>query len=420
MKGGLICLMTALAFLIAGTAGCSKESPVQSGPTEKKLNPTDGPGGFAMSYLKGLAKTRQASEIRSGDNVNFNLGSIKGSTAFYFLLYNVGNSPIFNVTLTVGDTIFSLYPAKIDTLAPGTDLGILPIVKVNAFHGTSFDGVGLRPLMKKGVNGATLRIAGITKTAQGRDTAVTLSVGLTIEALIMDFSFHGLGGEIDLESPSMTAMGSFLRDSSLSLAMASTWPLYYPANYKSDKMKQGTGCFADDIRDTSMRIVNTGNVPLAVTQYPSSSFPVFTASVAPGDSINVPAAAGKYIIDGNHAIADPKRMTMHTDGKCYFEFTSPYGLTCGTYFDWNAFKMLSTGSSCPGLGVSMQRLTTDTTLLYWSRIGTCADTTAVYRLYRMSPDSLVAQYKETINGPVEQYVNQTYKDLLIQLRREPN
>jgi hypothetical protein len=38
----------------------------------------------------------------------------------------------------------------------------------------------------------------------------------------------------------------------------------------------------------------------------------------------------------------------------------------------------------------------------------------------MSPDSLVAQYKETINGPVEQYVNQTYKDLLIQLRREPN
>jgi hypothetical protein len=417
MKRGSIYLVAVVAFFIAGLAGCSKESPVQSGPTEKKLNPNDGPGGFGMSYLKGLAKTREASKIRTGDNVEFNLGNIKGSTAFYFLLYNVGNSPITNVTLTIADTMFSLYPANIDTLDPGTDLGILPIVKVNAFHGTSFDGVGLRPLMRQGVNSATLRIRGTTKTPQGNDTTVVLTAGLTIQALVMDFQFHGLGGAVDLGSPSLTSLGSFLRDSSLNVSMPASWPAYYPANYHSDKMKQYTGCYGTDARDTVMSIVNTGNVPLAITQHPSGAFPVFTASVAPGDSISVPKASGRYIIDGNHTIADPRRITLHTDGKCYFEFSIPYGLTCGTYFDWDAFKMLSAGV-CPGTQNSLQRLTSDTALMYWTRIGTCADTTAVYALFSMSPDSIVARYKETKSGPVEQYANQTYKDLLTQLRKE--
>ena len=313
--------------------------------------------------------------------------------------------------------MFSLYPAKIDTLDPGTDLGILPVVKVNAFHGTSFDGVGLRPLMKQGLNSATLRIQGTTKTLQGNDTTVMLSAGLTVEALIMNFDFRGPGGVVGLESPSLTAMGSFLRDSSLSVSMPATWPVYYPANYHTDMMMQYKGCYGSDARDTAMRIVNSGNVPIAVIRHPSGSVPVFTASVAPGDSISVPDAAGKYIIDGNHAIADPKRITLHTDGKCYFEFSVPPAPTCGTYFDYDAFKRLPM-DNCSGTQNGMQRLTSDTTLMYWTRIGTCADTTAVYALFWMSPDSIVARYNETVNGPVEQYVNQTYKDLLTRLRQE--
>jgi hypothetical protein len=414
MRGKGLFIMVAVALFIAGITGCSKESPVQTGPVEKTLTTTQGAGGFGMSYLKGLAKTRNASKVQSGGNVNFNLGSIKGSTAFYFLLYNVGNSLITNVTLTMSDTMFSVYPAAMDTLVPGTDLGMLPVIKVSAFHGTSLDGVGSRSIMKQGANGATLHIQGTTKTAGGADTVVTLSAGLQLQALVMDFSFYGLGGEVNLSAPKTSSMGRFLPDSGMSVSMPSTWMAYYPCNFKFNTDFSKT-CYRDDARDTLIKILNTGNVPVVVTEYLATSTPVVKASVAPGDSLVIPNAQGRYVIDGNHTTADPKRMNLHTDGQFYFEFDVPVRPTCGTYFDWDAFKLFPS-RDCNGTQTSLQRLDSDSTLMYWTRKGTCADTTSEYTLFLMSPDSIVAQYKETVNGPVEQYVNQTYKDLLTQLR----
>jgi hypothetical protein len=408
-------MILCLAIFIAGISGCSKVSPVQPNTVEKKLSPYDGPGGFAMSYLKGLAKTKGATEVKSGENAKFDLGSIKGSTAFYFLLYNIGNRPITNVSLTIADTMFSLYPSKIDTLVPGTDIGILPIVKVNAFHGTSIDGVGSRSLMKMGLNSATLAIQGTTKTQSGADTAVSLSVGLRVQAMVMNFKVSGLGGVVNLESPAMSAMGRFLSDSAQSVSMPSAWPVYYPGNFNFDKLK-GSGCYRSEARDTAIKILNSGNAALRVMQYPSGSFPSVSASIPPGDSLTIPHAAGDFIIDGNHTVADPQKITLHTDGKCYFEFTAPPAPTCGTFFDWNAFKMFGAQSGCANVQITMHRLDSDTTLMYWERKGQCADTTSLYALFYMSPDSMVAQYKETSSGPVEKYVNQTFKDLLTQLR----
>jgi hypothetical protein len=416
MKCKCVCLLACM-LLIAGFSGCSKESPVQAQPTEKNLSSTQGPGGFGISYMKGLAKLRKASKAQSGENVNFNLGSIRGSTAFYFLLYNVGKSLITNVTLTVSDTSFSVYPAAMDTLIPGTDIGMLPVVKVNAIHGTPFDGVGYRSIMKQGANSAVLHIQGTTKTSHGADTVVALSAGLTLQALVMDFRFFGPGGDINLEIPKMSSMGRFLYDSAISVSMPATWVGYYPENYNFNTNLTYKGCYKNDVRDTAMKIRNTGNVTLGITQFPSGSAPTVQATLSPGDSLVIAKAAGRYIIDGNHTVANPQRMSLHTDGKFYFQFDVPYSPTCGTFFDWDAFKVMPKNSTCAEISNEMRRLDSDTTLMYMARKGTCADSSYSYTLYYMSPDSMVARYKDSLGTPVEYYVNETYKNLLTQLRK---
>jgi hypothetical protein len=416
MKSKCVCLLAGM-FLIAGFVGCSKESPVQTQPTEKNLSSTQGPGGFGISYMKGLAKLRKTSKVQSGENVNFNLGSIKGSTAFYFLLYNVGKSLITNVTLTVSDSSFSVYPAAMDTLATGTDIGMLPVVKVNAIHGTSFDGVGYRSIMKQGANSAVVRIQGTTKTSHGVDTVVALSVGLNLQALVMDFKFYGPGGDVNFEIPKMSLMGRFLYDSAISVAMPATWVGYYPENFKFVLNSGSRGCYNNDIRDTAMKIRNTGNVPLGITQFPTGSAPTVQATVSPGDSLVIAKAAGRYIVDGNHTVANPQRMSLHTDGKFYFQFDVPYAPTCGTFFDWDAFKLMPKSNTCAEIANEMRRLDSDTTLMYMARKGTCADSSYSYTLYYLSPDSMVAQYKDSLGTPVEYYVNETYKNLLTQLRK---
>ncbi len=411
MNGKLLWLLAG-SFLIAGLSGCSKETPLQTGLTEKTITPAQSSGGFGISYMKGLARARQAAKAQSGDNVKFNLGSIRGSTAFYFLLYNVGSTPITNVTLSVADTNFSLYPMKIDTLVPGSDVGILPIVKVNAFHGTSLDGIGNRPLLKMGLNDARLTVQGATKTKAGADTTVSLSVGLQVNALVMDFKLYGRSGVINLSNSSIS-MGKFsLPDSTV--AGPTSWRSYVPVNLNFMN-GQKPSCYSNDIRDSVMMIVNIGNVALNVRQYVSGPAFNVDASVAPGDSVVVHNAGGNYIVDGNHAVANPDKITLHTDGKCYFVFDfNPYAPTCGTYFDADLFKRMMEKATCAELENSVSMLKNN--LVFWERRGNCPGDSFAYTLFHFSPDSIVALYKDSPTGPKESYASQEYKDLLTKIR----
>ena len=112
-------------FLLAGiltilVVECNRTTPVSPNQT---ITLTPGPGAFGLGYMKGLSKSTANAAVKSGANVNFDLGSIKGSTAFYFLLYNIGSTPITNVTLSIADTPFAVYPSAMDTLIPGGDVG---------------------------------------------------------------------------------------------------------------------------------------------------------------------------------------------------------------------------------------------------------------------------------------------------------
>ncbi|HEX2958185.1 MAG TPA: hypothetical protein VHO70_15230, partial [Chitinispirillaceae bacterium] len=184
-----------LAACVVVLVGCSEQSP--SGPgSVTVLNPES--GRFGLSSLGKLEKRSAASAVQQGSQVKFNLGKIKGSSGFFFLLYNVGMTPITNVSLSIDNPAFSVFPASMDTLIPGSDVGMLPVVKIAAFHGTPFDGVGNRPLLPQGKNECILHIQGASKTSAGVDTTIALEAVMSLDALVMALSLEGMNGALDI------------------------------------------------------------------------------------------------------------------------------------------------------------------------------------------------------------------------------
>ncbi|MBN1757346.1 MAG: hypothetical protein JW863_03455 [Chitinispirillaceae bacterium] len=303
MKKTIICL-TALSLLLLA-AGCSERN-VAEPFSPQVVHPQS--GAFGLSKLGALAKRNNASEIKEGPGVAFDLGEIKASTGFFFLLYNIGATPITGVTLSIEDEPFTVYPQKMDSLIPGSDIGMLPIVKISAFHGTPYDGVGIRPMLPMGKNDFTLVISGTTTTSDGSDTTVTLYAAMSLEALVMDFDVEGMNGAIDLESTNPVPMQIF---EELPDVMDYRMPLV------------GTRCTGDSV----IAITNTGNVPLSCRIYrttcSSQGCPVVADSmvtVEPENALQYTITDDNddyylFILSGDNAVSN---RTLQDDGSYYF------------------------------------------------------------------------------------------------------
>lgn len=408
MKRLILFFLTGI--LIAFIVECNRTAPVSPNET---ITLTPGPGKFAIGYMKGLSKRAANAAVQSGANVNFDLGSIKGSTAFYFLLYNIGSTPITDVALSIADTDFTVYPTAMDTLIPGGDVGMLPVVKVNAFHGTPFDGIGYRPLMNKGLNTTILRMSGTTRTVKGKDTTVTLSAILDLQALVMDFKLFGRTGSVNFSNPAMHSTGILnLPDSSLNRVSLTTWNEYYPANFKIDFASiSSTGCYSDNFRDTSMKLSNTGNVALHVYLYISGQTWSLDTIVPTGDSILVAHPNVTYVIDGNHTVADPKKITLQNDGRFYFKFSLPVSATCGQIVDLTPFITMAQSRSCADSANLLYLI--DSSAVFWNRQGNCPDDYYSYTLFSAhSEDSILCRRNDSKAGPQEQCTDQRYHDML--------
>jgi hypothetical protein len=299
-------------------AGCDSNAPTQTSlPNDNEQTISKGPGSFGVSLLKGLSKQSAKTTVQTDPVVSFDLGCIKGSTAFYFIVFNVGKGPITNITFTVDDSSFSVFPSKIDTLIPGTDVNIVPIIKTVAFHGTPIEGAGNRPLMKQGLNDAMVTISGTTKTINGVDTTVTLSAKLQLTALVMDLQIRS----------------SFGGPYKLPVVSTGRTELHFPdGNYYN--FSSGLGL---NYQDSIVTLKNTGNVVLSYKIYKSddSKWNGYTVALQDsligtlkdGDSLIVPH---KYIpgvdqtlehfffISGNNTTYDPKKLPVRDDGVIYF------------------------------------------------------------------------------------------------------
>lgn len=280
-------LLLFCSSILVLTASCS-HSPIES--EEIVVKPLSGE--FGLSYLRGLGKSAESGQIQQGADVHFDLGSIKGSSSFYFLLYNVGSRPITEVILSLPDSNFAVYPTAIDTLVPDNNVGMLPVVKISAYHGTAIDGAGWRSLMPIGQNETILDIKGKTKTSDGRDTTINLKAELDVEALILNVDLTVNGQTIDLTKP---------------YSRTNDFPLYkFP------------GC--------QFALKNTGNVPAAVRVYYSTPVIFDTAAydLDVNEEVTIPKLNSELVVtvDGSNTVCDPDRFTVNSGGLMCFHLDS--------------------------------------------------------------------------------------------------
>jgi hypothetical protein len=395
-------------FLLAGiltilVVECNRTTPVSPNQT---ITLMPGPGAFGLGYMKGLSKSTANAAVKSGANVNFDLGSIKGSTAFYFLLYNIGSTPITNVTLSTADTQFEVYPSAMDTLIPGGDVGMLPVVKVSAIHGTALDGYGFRPLMPRGKNSGKLLVTGKTKTRNGADTSVALVADLTLNTLVMDIVLKCGQTTIPLVEP-LAGMG------------------YIFDNFVVSLMRG----YGSDISGDSVSIINTGNVPVALKiEYFSYSDvnakDSFMFSLDTLQKAVVPRTIydSKYKIetlpvvclDGHNTVTDQDRLPLQANGKSYFfiePFNSSSTIPNQDSLNLQPFISLANAATCADSANLLYLI--DSSVVFWDRQGACPDNSYAYTLYSVhSVDSVLCRRNDSVAGPQEQCIDQKYHDLL--------
>ena len=142
----------------------------------------------------------------SQDQYSFDLGEIKSSESFYFLLLNVGDIPIFDIILSSDNPNFIITPSRIGYLGSSKDLSdvdsnfIFPIITLGIEHGPKINGIGYGTLLKMGTNSAVITITG--KTSLNGDTStLSISPSMSVNAKIMDINFYVDGQEINLYNP---------------------------------------------------------------------------------------------------------------------------------------------------------------------------------------------------------------------------
>ncbi len=125
----------------------------------------------------------------------FDLGDLKASREFLFMLANGGEEAIFDVTLTSDQGPFEVSPKRIQSLPGKGNTGIIPLIKVGILHGKQLNGTGLAPALAAGLNQATIQLKG--KTIANKDTIeVSGQFTLTVQAKVAGLKVYRDGVEV--------------------------------------------------------------------------------------------------------------------------------------------------------------------------------------------------------------------------------
>jgi len=159
------------------------------------------PGFFTLTALN-ISSNKN---LRSSKNtLSYDLGEIKATDNFDFILTNGGDEPIFDINLTIDDEdIYNITPKNINVLPSNkyinytNEIGYIPVVSFEVIHGINPSGIGYADLLPIGKKTGVLTISG--KTLSGIDT---IQVSSTFEfdytPLIMEFVFYRSGERLTL------------------------------------------------------------------------------------------------------------------------------------------------------------------------------------------------------------------------------
>lgn len=286
MKSHRMCCRFFLGLLVLALAGCSN-----SGSEPEKLRA----GAFHLTWLKGLRKDLSKADLDNAAKIqqtSFNLGDITGTTDFYFLLENTGDRDITEITASVSDSAFTIYPQTIDLLPPAETLDLhnldeYPLLRLTAIHGSAPQRVGNFPLMSAGLNSTMMKVTGKTVDEEGVEVAAELRAQMNVNAFLMDVILWDGPEEIDLlSSDGSVLVGGFVIPEFVKIY---------------------------EVADT-VRIENTGNVPVNLKIFSTGMF----HTLAAGDTLTLDYGMSTHVMFKDDGYArDLSRFPEYSDGNCY-------------------------------------------------------------------------------------------------------
>lgn len=277
-----VCLLTLLLL------SCSEDDPKQQ------------EGYFRLAQvqsptMRAGAKTHDISET------SFDLGSVKASREFYFLLANGGDTDITNVELSTNNPAFIISPASISLLpAESSEANaLIPMVSLGIEHGPKLNGVGYTQLLPMGENTATLTITGRT-VVNDEVVLVESTFTFTVDAKTMDITLYNGEEEINYDNAPAQYSG-FEFDSELPAI-----PGY-------------------DFTPDNFSIKNTGNVPVTLQIiYSYIENETSELELAPNEITAVifpPTPTNYYVtlikVDGEGTVTNRSRLKQGVDGLGY-------------------------------------------------------------------------------------------------------
>lgn len=287
---------SALCILLVLATACSDDQPVKSKSGYFKLSRIQSPN----------AKMSEASEAEA----SFNLGDLKASREFYFLLGNGGEGEIFDITLESSNPNFVVSPQEISSL-PGTasegDV-LIPLVSIGVVHGVHINGFGFTDILPKGENEAVITITGKT-IVDGQTITVSSDFDFTTFARVVNIELYNKNGtEIDLDAP-IGSMGGSEHSGGLG------------------------GVRVYGTLTQEFKVKNTGNVTIELEGRHYIGALGFTTdyTIEPGESLLIdlyfpeqPDAGYTtlFSVDGNGTVTDNERLSMGNNGKAYLVITA--------------------------------------------------------------------------------------------------
>lgn len=175
-------LLSILTFMLLVACGDNNST---SNAVEEK--PTIGKIQFSATPI--TAKRLEKIYDDSAD-VDIDLGLIKATKSFYFILKNVGGTPIESLTITSGFDNIDIQPGYIATLETDGNSSLTQIVNFTALHGISPEtGESILDVMTYGLHEFTVFFDGISAGEKFH-----AEFTFAIRSIYVDFEYAGIPG----------------------------------------------------------------------------------------------------------------------------------------------------------------------------------------------------------------------------------
>lgn len=278
-----ILILLSLTLIGCKSDGSSSNKPNSAPPAPPTEEPAT--GGISFAPMPGGPVT--ALRVARAAVSDFQLGDIKATTTYLFMLRNTGITPVTNIQLATTNSSVEIVPNTIGILSPDGQGGLAPIIQVTVKHGSGANNFGYAPLLTAGDISFNI-------SASGADAQSTVLASATLRGYVRvaNFTIKKLpyAGTVVTDQAATPSESVDLRATSGNGG-------YFETGYEVDTPMYDdyymTASAPDATRGISRLLTNTGNTDLVINlddavQVAGSSRVTgvtrVTVTVAPGDT----------------------------------------------------------------------------------------------------------------------------------------